>query len=55
MAEVVKVEEEITTPVEIEEPIEIAEIIECVFTVHATKEQLLEIKNFLKELGVKYE
>ena len=31
------------------------ELIECTFTVNATKEQLLKIKEYLKELGVKYE
>ena len=43
--------EEITRPVEIVEQ----ELIECEFKVLATKEQLLQIKNYLKELGVKYE
>ena len=44
-------EEEITEPKEIVEQ----ELIECTFTVSATKEQLIQIKNYLKELGVKYE
>lgn len=45
------VEEEITAPKEIVEE----ELIECTFTVNATKEQLLRIKEFLQEIGVKYE
>lgn len=44
--------EEITTPQEI---IEDDEIIEVTFTVRGTKEQLLKIKSFIKELGVEYE
>lgn len=46
-----KVEEEITAPTEIKEE----ELIECTFTVNATKEQLIQIKNYLQEMGVKYE
>ena len=46
-----KDEEEITAPKEIVEE----ELIECTFTVNATKEQLIQIKNYLQELGVKYE
>ena len=44
-------DEQITRPVEIVEQ----ELIECEFKVLATKEQLLKIKDYLKELGVKYE
>ena len=44
-------QEEITAPKEMVEE----ELIECTFTVKATKEQLLKIKEFLQELGVKYE
>lgn len=44
--------EEITTPQEI---IEDDEILTIGFTVKGTKEQLLKIKNFIKELGVEYE
>ena len=44
-------EEQITTPKEIVEE----ELIECTFTVNATKEQLLKIKGFLQEMGIKYE
>ena len=43
--------EEIIAPKEMVEE----ELIECTFTVKATKEQLLKIKEFLQELGVKYE
>ena len=43
--------EEITAPKEVVEE----ELIECTFTVNATKEQLIQIKNYLQELGVKYE
>ena len=46
-----KDEEEITAPKEVVEE----ELIECTFTVNATKEQLIQIKNYLQELGVKYE
>ena len=46
-----KDEEEITAPKEIVEE----ELIECTFTVNATKEQLIQIKNYLQEMGVKYE
>lgn len=48
------VEEEITTPIELKEE-DIIELIECEFKVLATKEQLVKIKDFLKELGVQYE
>lgn len=50
--EVVPKQEEIVEP-----PKEILEeeLIECTFTVNATKEQLIQIKNYLQELGVKYE
>lgn len=48
------VEEEITTPIELKED-DIIELIECEFKVLATKEQLVKIKDFLKELGVQYE
>jgi hypothetical protein len=44
-------EEQIVAPKEIVEE----ELIECTFTVNATKEQLLKIKEFLQELGVQYE
>lgn len=50
----VVVEEEITTPIELKED-DIIELIECEFKVLATKEQLVKIKDFLKELGVQYE
>lgn len=48
------VEEKITTPIELKEE-DIDELIECEFKVLATKEQLIKIKDFLKDLGVKYE
>ena len=47
-------EEEITTPKEIVEE-DTIDLIECEFRVLATKEQLIQIKNYLQELGVKYE
>ena len=50
----VVVEEEITTPIELKED-DIIELIECEFKVLATKEQLVKIKDFLKDLGVQYE
>lgn len=53
-SEVVVEEEKITTPTILKEE-DIVELIECEFKVLATKEQLLKIKDFLKELGVKYE
>lgn len=43
--------EEIIAPVEIEEE----EELECTFTVKTTKENLIKIKNFMKELGVIFE
>lgn len=46
-----KQEEVVEPPKEILEE----ELIECTFTVNATKEQLIQIKNYLQELGVKYE
>lgn len=52
-------EEQITAPKEIVEKlnqnIEIEESFECTFKVWATKEELMKIKTFLMELGVKYE
>lgn len=52
-------EEEITAPQELveklNEDIEFEERLECTFKVWATKEELIKIKKYLMELGVKYE
>ena len=46
-----KVVEEITVP----KPEEVEPIMECTFKVKTTKENLIKIKNYLKELGVEYD
>ena len=51
MAEATPVEEEVTIPVEVVEE----ELTECTFTVRTTNTKLVQIRNFLKELGVEYE
>lgn len=46
-----EVVEEITVP----KPEEVEPIMECTFKVKTTKENLIKIKNYLKELGVEYD
>ena len=43
--------EEITVP----KPEEVEPIMECTFKVRTTKDNLIKIKNYLKELGVEYD
>lgn len=53
--EVIAKVEAVTPPTVIKTPTEAEKPLKCVFTVYATKEQLINLKNYLEKEGIKYE